>query len=124
MRIKVGDAYNLLIALNAIDSHPTTKLSGPTRFAFAVNINVLKPAALAFERARDLSRSGFDALDILSRQASISAADAVLTDKELELALERISKADLRIDDNERVTGQMIAALAPIIMDFDEKKDD
>lgn len=122
MKISNGDAYNLLVALNTVDQDARTKLSGTTRFAIALNINLLRPSMLAFERAREAARAPFAALAPLAQQAEISKADQPLFDEELEVDLRRFTKAELRLDDNERITGQMIASLAPIIIDFSDTK--
>ncbi len=121
MKLTIGKAHSLLVGLNAVDRDDKTRLNGDTRLAFAININRLQPIVAAYEKARNavLAETVGDGPLTAVKEAQFSAADSDLRDKEEEFDLKRISKADLRLEDNPRITGGLIAMLAPMLIDLD-----
>lgn len=114
------EAQRLLGALRLIDSNDTVKLSGMTRLDIARNINRLMPAVVAFEKAvgalqRDLVQKPESADANKALAVEIVAVSEASEEHDL-IALEHTA---LRLDDNQRITGDMIAALAPVLKDFD-----
>lgn len=121
MKLTIGKAHSLLVGLNAVDRDDKTRLNGDTRLALAININRLQPIVAAYEKARNavLAETVGDGPLTAVKEAQFSAADSDLRDKEEEFDLKRISKADLRLEDNPRITGGLIAMLAPMLIDLD-----
>lgn len=122
MKLKVGIAQALLIACKQIDSNEKTALKMQTRIDFAININRLHPIVEAYERARQKSialvAAGAPQLSPI-QEASIMSEDSAVRDQEVDIELKTIEMADLKLDDNPRITIQMIQMLAPVIKDFD-----
>ncbi len=121
MKLTIGRAHSLLVGLNAVDRDDKTKLNGDTRLALAININRLQPIVAAYEKARNavLTETVGDGPLTALKEAQFSAADSDLREQEEEFDLKRISKADLRLEDNPRITGGLIAMLAPMLIDLD-----
>lgn len=122
MKLKVGTAQALLIACKQIDSNEKTALKMQTRIDFAININRLHPIVEAYERARQKSitlvADGAPQLSPI-QEASLMSEDSAARDQEVDIELKTIEVADLKLDDNPRITVQMIQMLAPMIKDFD-----
>jgi hypothetical protein len=121
MKLSIGKAHSLLVGLNAVDRDDKTKLNGDTRLALAININRLQPVVAAYEKARNavLTETVGEGPLTAVKEAQFSAADSDLRDKEEEFDLRRIAKADLRLEDNPRITGGLIAMLAPMLIDLE-----
>ena len=126
MKLTLGSAHSLLIALTAVDRDEKCRIDGRTRIAIAIDINLLQPPLAAYEKVRaqklceimiGAADSGGGKIDPI-REAEFSAADAELRDGEIELNLKPFSVADLKLDDNPRITGAMIAMLAPVLSDL------
>lgn len=122
MKIKIGAAQSLLIACKQTDSNEKTILKMQTRIDLAININRLHPIVESYERARQRTIScaanGATAISIV-QEASIMTEDAAARDSEIEIELKTIEMADLKLEDNQRISIQTIQMLAPIIKDFD-----
>jgi len=52
-------------------------------------------------------------------QLRFAEADAGLRDEEVEIDLKTIERKGLKLDDNTRITGAMLAQIAPMISDFE-----
>ena len=120
MKLSLGSAHSLLIGLTAVDRDEKCRIDGKTRIAIAIDINLLQPHVAAYEkvRARKLREIAGEQLDSL-KEAEFAAADAELRESEFEIALKPFSIADLKLDENPRITGAMIAMLAPALNDLD-----
>lgn len=121
MKLTLGTAHGLLIGMNAIDRDDKTRLAAETRMTIAININRLQPVMAAYEKARNalmIEIVGEGPITPL-KEAQFAAADGGLRERAEEFELKRIAKAELRLDDNPRITGGLIAMLAPILTDLD-----
>ena len=121
MKFTLGQAHALLVGLNAVDRDEKTKLGAQARLAIAININRLTPVVAAYEKARNallIEIVGEGPVTQL-KEARFAAADSGLREQEEGFELRRIGKAELRLDDNPRITGALIAMLAPILTDID-----
>ena len=119
MKLSLGRAHSLLVGLIAVDRDEKSRIDGKTRIAIAIDINLLQPHVAAYEkvRARKLREIVGEQLDPL-KEAEFAAADAELRESEFEIALKPFSIADLKLDDNPRITGAMIAMLGPVLSDL------
>ena len=120
MKLSLGLAHSLFVALSAVDRDEKTKLDGKTRIAIAIDLNLLQPHITAYERVRaqrlrEVAGSRVDAI----KEAEFAGADAELRDSEIEVgSLKQMSIAELKLDDNPRITGAMVAMLAPVLSDL------
>ena len=119
MKLSLGRAHSLLLGLSAVDRDEKCRIDGKTRIAIAIDINLLQPHVAAYEKvqARKLRDIAGEQLDPL-KEAEFAAADAELRESEVEINLKPFSIADLKLDDNPRITGAMIAMLAPVLSDL------
>lgn len=121
VRLMNVEAQRLLGALRSVDNHDSVKLAGMTRLDIARNINRLMPAVLAFEKAvgraqRELLPPGPDSRDA----NNVKMVEITELSEGVEVYdLVSIEHTALRLDDNPRISGDTIAALAPILKDFD-----
>lgn len=117
-------AQRLLGALRTIDMSDSIKLAGQTRLDIARNINRLMPDMQAFERAVAAKRR-----EMQPGEANVAANNEIQAEienmgaQEFEVKLYKLEYAKLNLDDNPRITGDTIAALAPILKDFDTMTD-
>ena len=129
MKLSIGTAHALFLGLAAIEGGADVKVSADVRLAIAINMNKLRPTAEAYERARTRSLAtlyavnrGADGRPLrcdAELQADALDADAAMRSAESdELELRTILKADLRLADNAKITGVVLAQVAPIISDF------
>jgi hypothetical protein len=119
MKLTLGRAQSLMIALTAVDRDEKCRLDGRTRIAIAIDINLLQPHVAAYEKVRaqklrEIMAEGVNPV----KEAEFAAADAELRESEVELALKQFALGDLKLDDNPRITGAMIAMLAPALSDL------
>lgn len=124
MKLTNKAAQRLLGALRSIDRDETVNLGGKLRLDVARNINRLMADVEAFERAiarrhRDL-RPGEAALDA---NGKIMAEIEELGDLTVEVKLYKLNHNELNLGDNKRITGEIVAALGPILRDFDDLDD-
>lgn len=133
MRIELtnNQAQRLLTALRNVDGNDAIKLAGLTRLDIARNINRLFPEVGAFERMAAAQHRGIMRGDSVKGPSpeEVAANNKVLAELETlgqatkTYKLIALEHDKLRLDDNPRITGDMIAALAPILKDFDTMKD-
>lgn len=125
MKLTNNAAMRLFSALRSLDTSDTVRLSGQTRLDIARNINRLLPEVEAFERAVAAKRR-----EIKPGEANIAANNAIVAEMEamgaatIELKLFSLDHTKMNLDDNPRITGDMIAALVPILKDFDTMEGD
>lgn len=126
MKLTTGVAHDLLLGLFAIESTAETKLAGEVRMKIAIDINILKAIAGPYERARAQTYA-----DIVTRmggwtkvreagldrivEAEMIEADRAMRDSEQELALQTFLKSDLRLDDNPKISGAILAQIMPVL---------
>jgi hypothetical protein len=119
MKLAIGSAHSLFVALTSVDRDDKTKLDGKTRIAIAIDINLLQPHVAAYERVRGERQREIMASESGPAQgAAFVEADAQLREAEVEVALRQFATAELKLDDNPRITGAMIAMLAPVLSDL------
>lgn len=122
MKLTNLSAIRMLSSLRAIDSDQNVKLPGQIRLDIARNINRLIPEVSAYEKARNgLQRelkAGNDAIAVEANKTVLSDMEA-LGETEMDISLINLDHGQFNLDDNKRITGDMIAALAPILKDFD-----
>jgi len=122
MKIKIGTAQTLLGGLMNLEKDEKTKL-GDSRFPIAINIERLRPVVAAYESAAQkrmaemLEDSAPEERELI--QLRFAEADAGLRDEEVEIDLKTIERKGLKLDDNTRITGAMLAQIAPMISDFE-----
>lgn len=129
MQLTIGTSYDLYTALSRLEEGKEIKLGGECRLKIAINLNVLRPGAEAFERAR--SRSIADMLaenralaSELRRSEAEMSADAlemvyVMREQTVDVALRPLLKAEINLDANPAISGAMMALLQPILPDLD-----
>ncbi len=119
VELPISTLDRMTAALRAIDAHDAIQLDGLVRLDIARNINVLLPEVEAFAR-----QVGREHRKIKPGNENIDSNNKVA--EEIEKMRARVMTFDLvpldvgklRLDDNKRITGEMIAALAPILTDF------
>lgn len=111
-------AQRLLGALRTLDAHDSIKLAGMTRLDIARNINRMLPDVLAFEKA--VGRLQREAADPAKRDTIVADISA-LSEATVDFDLVGVETSALRLDDHPRITGDMIASLAPLLKDFDSQ---
>jgi hypothetical protein len=121
MRLSYGEIYNLYTALKSIDADAGVELDGPVRLAMAVNIAKLHPLAASFETTRNKIALSLHQGGQANGATSLvlAAEDSKLLGQIEEVGLKRIKVSDLKLDKSKRITPTMIAALVPILEDFD-----
>lgn len=125
LKLSNADAQRMLGALRRIDENDTVKLSGPTRLDIARNINILMPHVTKFEREAGALQRG-----IVPGEANLAANKEIvgnideMNQSKRGYKLHEMAADALRLDDNPRITGDMIASLAPILKDFDSMEQD
>jgi hypothetical protein len=128
MRLTNTAAQRLLFGLKQIDVDAETKLDPDVRFAIAINITRLSPNVQQFERV--LQR-----LDQEQRAALLNGKPIVRSNgEETELIklldsverykLKSLTKEQLRLKDNPKIKSDLIAAISPIIKQFDDGEGD
>lgn len=125
MRLTIGRIHDLYAALSRLEEAPEIKLAGEVRLKVAININALRPNAEAYERTRTRSIADLYAanrgLGPSERktepeiQADAMDANHAMREETADLELRTLLKADLRLEDNPKITGAMLAALVPIV---------
>lgn len=117
MAVKLSNmtAQRLLIVLQRIDQNDAVKLPGLVRLDIARNINRLIPNVTAFERVLMQKQRERVAG---SHNAALEQEMDELGDATAEYELYEIEPTQLKLDDNTRITGDMIAALAPVLKEF------
>jgi len=123
MKITIGTAQRLLGGLMALERDEKTKL-GEARIKIALNMVRLQPVVEAYERASQARQKQL--LSEATGNAEVALAhmqhgedDAVYRAQEESIDLKTITMADLKLSDNPRITGAMLAQIAPIISDFE-----
>jgi len=129
MKLTIGALHNLVLGLNAVENVPDVKLAGTVRLAIAINVNLLRPHAEAYERARtrsvaQLYKDNRDDKGRAQRTDAEIQADAMDADAEArkleagEFELRMLTTSNLSLEANPKITGGMIAQLAPVITDL------
>lgn len=122
MKVRLSNiaAQRILVALRGVDNNEAIKLSGMTRLDIARNINRLMPVVVDYEKVIQRRHRDMQPGDANRAANSVISADIEkVAERSGEYDLIEIEPANLRLDDNPRITGDMIAALAPILKDFD-----
>jgi hypothetical protein len=121
MKLAIGTAHSLFVALSSVDRDDKTRLDGKTRIAIAIDINLLQPHVTAYERVRGQRQREIigegERVGAL-QNAALLEADAELREQEIEVTLKAFAVAELKLDDNVRITGAMLAMLAPVLSDL------
>lgn len=113
------EAQRLLATLKKIDATGDIKLKGQTRILIAVNINKLTPLVAAFETAGQRRQFDFKAgEEAMDNNKAIQTELMAMADATQKFDLAPMKLADLDLDENVKITGDQIAALAPILSDF------
>lgn len=124
MKIRIIAAQRLLGALRTIDQAETVKLPGQLRFDIARNIDRLLPDVNAYEKAIGAKhREMQSGPEHAAANNAIIAEIEKMSEAEVDVKLRKLAHLDFRLDDNPRITGDMIASLAPILRDFDTVSD-
>lgn len=120
MKLTNYAAQRLLAALRTIDAGETIRLSGKVRLNIARNINRLISDVMVFEQASGgKQREIRPGNDHLAENNKVVAELEQLRAVKIEVKLWRFTCEDLSLDDNPRITGDTIAALAPVLRNFD-----
>lgn len=124
-------AQRILTSLRSIDKDDSVKFGGMVRMDIARNIDILYEKVAKFERDLGALHRGLQHCDpgkaptpqqIAANNATVEAIEK-LGEVEAGYELIMIDKDLLRLDDNPRITGDMIAAIAPILRDFNSSKE-
>lgn len=129
-KLTLGQAHAVMAGLAALENIPDIKLDGATRLSIAINVNRLKPSVEAYERARLKTAAGLyaanrkpDGSTIRSEaevQCDALEQDAAARVQETDdMPLKTIAKGDLKLSENPKITGAIIAQLMPILTDID-----
>lgn len=114
------DAQRLLGALKTIDAGGEIKLTGQTRIAIAININRLTPMVAAFEVGSQRRQLDFlPGAEARDANTAIQRELLALADDKQGYELRSLTTAALDLDANPKITGDQVAALAPILSDFE-----
>jgi anti-sigma28 factor (negative regulator of flagellin synthesis) len=126
MKLSVGQIHDLYLGLSMLEQAPDVKLTGDVRIRIAIDINKLKPIASAYERARtrtfaDLQKqaTGATKKSDAEVQSELVEENEKIRGEEHELELRTFLKTDLRLDDNPKITGAMMAQIWPVLEQFD-----
>lgn len=125
-KLTTGQVHDLFVAFSLLDREEDLKLTPDVRLKIAININLVKPHAEAYERVRtralaDVNRDNRarDPKERLSEpelQSDYAEKDAALRAAPAEVAgLKTLLKPDLRLDDNPKIGGMILARLWPIL---------
>jgi len=118
------EAQRMMMTLRNIDNSDSVSLSGMVRLDIARNINRLMPQVSDFERAINQLRRGVQHGEVhLAANNELAEKLDEISQAAIKFNLIDLDPAALRLDDNKRITGDMIASLAPILKDFDSLAD-
>src|SRR5262245_54844716 len=117
MKLTVGQIHEAVAALIVLDD-VEVKLSPETILTVAMNLNTLRPIAVAYEQAR--SRAMRDALNGGSapsavREGEFLEADQKMRDREEEVNVRQLSLADLNLAGNPKVRPSTLLRLLPLM---------
>lgn len=125
MKLTVGAIHDIFLALTMMDRDEGTKFSADVRFKIGINWNLARPIAEAYERARNRALAGINAADRTlpegtrrsdaELQADFAEADSGLRAASEDVSLRMFTRPDLKLDENLKIGGIMLARLAPII---------
>jgi hydrogenase maturation factor HypF (carbamoyltransferase family) len=141
MKLTNLQAQRLLGGCSMIDKDETTKLDPEIRLALAININRLMDHVLVFQRLQEklvnqkieerakvsIPSMNGEAIDAVKRLTAIDEEIIVLQESTLGLEnvkLKKITTDNLKLKENPKIKGDVIASLALIIKDFDDGKGD
>lgn len=138
MKLTYNEAYRLLSGLRQLERSETVKLDANVRWNIAVNIDRLTKPLGPYERTIAAKHREIRPLDpnasgnssvaeankiVLSANNAILAEVDVLGERQIEIKLFLFTRDDLKLAENPRITGDMIAPLARILKDFDTLED-
>ena len=126
MKLTTGNLHSLFVGLIALEDGETLKLTGDVRLKIAINRNLIEPYAAAYERARnrvaaDLMKANRALPDKVRRsqnEIEVDLADVDVKMREKEEDVEKIKtllKSELRLEDNLKITGAILAQIMPIL---------
>src|SRR5690348_6485893 len=125
MRLTIGEIHDLSIAIAGLEKDEKIKLTGETRLKLAINHNKLTPIASAYERARsrllsDMVKKNRDSeakqqISDAEIQADFADQNQGLRDASEEIELRKLTRPDLKLDENQNIGALTIARLMPII---------
>lgn len=124
MKLKNNDAINLFKAIAFLEGDGVY-LSAPTRLALAKNSNRLKPHMENYDKVVGAKRR-----EIRPSDAKLESNNAIVKEieefgsTEIEVRLYKIEEADLKLEENKRISAVTIAHLSPIIKGFDSNQDE
>lgn len=130
--ISMGDIHNLYIGLTTLEKDESVKLTGEVRLKVAINLNRLRPYAEAYETARTkvfaeigkrYARAAAETegkgsavkLTVAEHECERADEDQKLRRKEEHVELRSLLQSDLRLEENPRITGAMMALIFPIL---------
>lgn len=122
----IGQIYDLYIGFTLLDRDESLKLSADTRLKLAININLLKPFAEAYERSRTRVLSD---LNLVNRklgaeekrseaelQADFADANEALRAATQDIDdLKMLARTDLKLDENTKISASLLARLLCIV---------
>lgn len=117
MKLTNRNAQRLLIALRNLEASGEIKFKGQTRIDIAKNINLLMPNVGAFETGSQKRELDYKD-DTPDQNRAIKKELIDLADATQDYDLVPLAVADLDLDSNHKITGEQIAALAPILAEL------
>jgi hypothetical protein len=124
MRLSYRETQGILIGLRRIDAVDEAKLDPEVRLRIGININRLTPTVQVFEKevqriqqsVAPNGKNGVDAAHILEAEKAL----ADLADSQEDYKLKKFKLDELRLKDNPKIKGGILAQIAPLIKDFDD----
>lgn len=122
MNLTVGQVHDLFVALGALEQNDV-RLVGRTRLDIAININLLKPVAESYEGTRlrafaDVENAARDAAPKVGpneMQARMVTQNIDMRNAPVAIeSLRPLKIADLKLDENPKISGALLAHLAPL----------
>lgn len=126
MQLTIGQIHDLYVGLTLLDRDETVKLSADVRLKLAIDQNLIKPFADAYERSRtraladlNMTNRKLEAKDQRSNaelEADFADANQELRAKPQDLeGVKTLARVDLKLDENSKVGGGLLARLLPIL---------
>jgi len=131
--LNIGEIHNLFIGLSALEKDDNVKLTGAVRLKIAIDLNRCRPVAEAYETARakmfaEISKRFAERIAAAEAKGPTQAKPTI-AEHELERVLEdqkmraevghvelrTLVQSDLRLEENPRITGAMIAMILPVL---------
>lgn len=124
MKLSIGKIHELVAGLSSLED-PEIKLSGDIVLSIAININVLRTFASAYEQARARILANMVTSNQGNNQAleaNFMEEDAKLRDGEEEVEIRTIALKALDLDNNPKIRPLTVMRLMPILTGLEDKK--